>query len=78
MGVIGYNVSRKIYRLLMSGENKKRKSIMKIYMDNCCYNRPYDDQTHIRIYLETEAKLAYSGYGKKVQYQPCNLFYAGI
>lgn len=30
---------------------------MKIYMDNCCYNRPYDDQTHIRIHLETEAKL---------------------
>ena len=30
---------------------------MKIYMDNCCYNRPYDDQTQIRIYLETEAKL---------------------
>jgi predicted nucleic acid-binding protein len=26
-------------------------------MDNCCYNRPYDDQTQIRIYLETEAKL---------------------
>ena len=30
---------------------------MKIYMDNCGYNRPYDDQTQIRIYLETEAKL---------------------
>lgn len=30
---------------------------MKIYMDNCCYNRPYDDQTQIRIHLETEAKL---------------------
>ncbi|MDE5716653.1 MAG: hypothetical protein K2I53_03360 [Lachnospiraceae bacterium] len=30
---------------------------MKIYMDNCCYNRPYDDQTYIRIRLETEAKL---------------------
>lgn len=30
---------------------------MKIYMDNCCYNRPYDDQTYIRIHLETEAKL---------------------
>ena len=30
---------------------------MKIYMDNCCYNRPYDDQSQIRIYLETEAKL---------------------
>ena len=26
-------------------------------MGNCCYNRPYDDQTQIRIYLETEAKL---------------------
>ena len=30
---------------------------MKIYLDNCSYNRPYDDQTQIRIYLETEAKL---------------------
>ena len=30
---------------------------VRIYMDNCCYNRPYDDQTQIRIYLETEAKL---------------------
>ena len=30
---------------------------MKIYMDNCCYNRPYDDQSYIRIHLETEAKL---------------------
>ncbi len=23
----------------------------------CCYNRPYDDQTQIRISLETQAKL---------------------
>ena len=30
---------------------------MKIYMDVCCYNRPYDDQSQIRISLETEAKL---------------------
>ena len=29
----------------------------RIYLDNCCYNRPYDDQTQIRIQLETEAKL---------------------
>ena len=28
-----------------------------IYLDNCCYNRPYDDQTQIRISLETQAKL---------------------
>ena len=26
-------------------------------MDNCCFNRPFDDQANIRIRLETEAKL---------------------
>ena len=30
---------------------------MKIYLDNCCYNRPFDDQRQMRIYLETQAKL---------------------
>ena len=30
---------------------------MKVYLDCCCYNRPYDDQTQIRISLETQAKL---------------------
>ena len=30
---------------------------MKIYLDNCCFNRPFDDQTSLVIYLETEAKL---------------------
>lgn len=28
-----------------------------IYMDNCCFNRPYDDQGNERIRLETEAKM---------------------
>ena len=27
-----------------------------IYLDNCVYNRPFDDQTQIIIALETEAK----------------------
>jgi hypothetical protein len=31
---------------------------MKIYLDTCCYNRPYDDQTQERIHLEGEAVLA--------------------
>src|SRR5450631_2201338 len=31
---------------------------MKIYLDNCMFNRPFDEQSHIRIRLETEAKLA--------------------
>lgn len=30
---------------------------MLLYLDNCCFNRPYDEQSHSRIYLETQAKL---------------------
>lgn len=30
---------------------------MKIYLDNCCFNRPFDDQSQIRVRLEAEAKL---------------------
>lgn len=30
---------------------------MRIYLDNCCFNRPFDSQTQVRIRLETEAKL---------------------
>jgi hypothetical protein len=29
-----------------------------IYLDNCCFNRPFDDQTQIVIYLETISKTA--------------------
>jgi predicted nucleic acid-binding protein len=32
-------------------------SAIKVYLDNCCFNRPYDDQTQLRIELETKAKL---------------------
>jgi predicted nucleic acid-binding protein len=30
---------------------------MKIYLDNCCFDRPFDDQSYLTIRLETEAKL---------------------
>lgn len=30
---------------------------MRVYLDNCCFNRPFDDQGQIRIRLEAEAKL---------------------
>lgn len=30
---------------------------MIIYLDNCCFNRPFDDQSQLRIKLESEAKL---------------------
>ena len=29
----------------------------RVYLDNCCFNRPYDDQSQLRISLETQAKL---------------------
>jgi len=28
-----------------------------VYLDNCSYNRPFDDQRKLRISLETQAKL---------------------
>ena len=28
-----------------------------VYIDNCAYNRPFDDQSQMRIFLETQAKL---------------------
>ena len=30
---------------------------MRVYLDNCCYNRPFDEQGQLRVRLETEAKL---------------------
>ena len=30
---------------------------MRVYLDNCCYNRPFDDQSQIKVLLETLAKL---------------------
>lgn len=30
---------------------------MLVYLDNCCYNRPYDDQSYVGVWLESQAKL---------------------
>ena len=30
---------------------------IRVYLDNCCFNRPFDDQGQVRVRLETEAKL---------------------
>ncbi|MDX1961233.1 MAG: PIN domain protein [Leptospiraceae bacterium] len=30
---------------------------MRIYLDNCCFNRPFDDMSQIRVKLEADAKL---------------------
>ena len=37
------------------GETSPKK--IKVYLDNCAYNRPYDDQSQAKIELETQAKL---------------------
>ena len=31
---------------------------MKIYLDVCCFNRPFDDQLQDRVHLESEAVLS--------------------
>ena len=31
--------------------------MMRLYLDNCCFNRPFDDQQQLKIKLETDAKL---------------------
>ena len=30
---------------------------MRVYLDNCCYNRPFDPQDQVKIRVETECKL---------------------
>jgi len=32
-------------------------SKIRVYLDNCSLNRPFDDQKQIRIFLETQAKI---------------------
>ncbi len=32
-------------------------TVFNLYLDNCCFNRPYDDQTSTKVRIETESKL---------------------
>jgi len=41
---------------------------MKIYLDNCCYNRPFDTQSQRLVVLETQAKLFIQAGVKQGQY----------
>lgn len=39
---------------------KQRGDKMKkiaVYLDNCCFNRPYDDQSQLKVSLEAQAKM---------------------
>jgi predicted nucleic acid-binding protein len=48
---------------------------MRIYMDLCCFNRPYDDQTQARIRIETEAKITIQ---EKIKHAECELLWSAI
>ena len=48
---------------------------MRVYLDLCCFNRPYDDQTQGRIRLETEAKLILQ---QKIRDAECELVWSAI
>jgi hypothetical protein len=34
-----------------------RRKELRLYLDSCTFNRPFDDQNQLKIKLETEAKL---------------------
>lgn len=42
---------------------------MRIYMDACCLNRPFDDQTQDKIRIESDAILAILSYGLSGEWQ---------
>jgi len=46
---------------------------MRIYLDMCCFNRPYDDQGPARIRLETEAKVLLQ---QKIKDAECDLVWS--
>lgn len=46
---------------------------MRIYLDMCCFNRPYDDQGPARIRLETEAKVMLQ---QKIKDAECDLIWS--
>lgn len=47
--------TQKVIQIFEDEIGRKRK--VRVYLDNCCYSRPYDVQSSRRIIKETEAKL---------------------
>ena len=45
------------FPIMIMQESQKEVSILRVYLDNCCFNRPYDDQSQVGISLEAQAKL---------------------
>ena len=49
--------------------------MLKIYLDNCCYGRPFDNQKDTVIFVETQAKLEIQSL---VKYKVIELVYSSI
>ena len=49
--------------------------MFKIYFDNCCYNRPFDNQKDLVIKTETQAKMFIQSL---VKYKTVELVYSSI
>jgi len=46
---------------------------LRLYLDLCCFNRPYDDQSQTRIWLEAQAKLVLQ---QKIRDLTCELLWS--
>ena len=49
--------------------------MLKIYLDNCCYNRPFDNQKDSAVQEETKAKLFIQSL---IKYKALELVYSSI
>jgi hypothetical protein len=38
---------------------------VRVYLDNCCLNRPFDDQRQMRVRLEAEATLCIQEHSRR-------------
>ena len=47
----------------------------KLYLDNCCFNRPFDDQSQLLVRLETEAKLFVQ---RQIQEERIEIFWSAV
>ena len=49
--------------------------MLKVYLDNCCYGRPFDNQKDTVIFAETQAKLEIQSL---IKYKVLELVYSSI
>jgi hypothetical protein len=56
-GCAGGTWERNRSRARFKYSRQKAGGNLRLYLDNCTFNRPFDDQKQLKIKLETEAKL---------------------